>query len=227
VVRTLLIFVLLAFVVVLIFFKGTEYSPLYIEEALQPDKPTRDMLEGYFAGILKNEMPNYKGFTPNKEAENLFERGLKEVLVWDAAHLQSGTNLLKNAAELGSVRAMDLLGYLHENALTGERYSPERSLEWFLKTADFGSLAGLHYVCKYYAFKKEYKSAAPYCELSARDGVPMSMVIMAEFYIVGLGVKKDAAIGKSLICQASTKGKKSGNILMKYGITCDTIAYDE
>jgi TPR repeat protein len=227
VVRTLLIFVLLAFVVVLIFFKGTEYSPLYIEESLQPDKPTRDMLEGYFAGILKNEMPKYDAFTPNKEAEELFERGLKEVLIWDTAHLQSGTNLLKAAAEQGSVRAMDLLGYLYENALTGERYNPESSLGWFLKTADFGSLAGLHYVCKYYAFKKEYKSAAPYCELSAQDGVPMSMVIMGEFYIMGLGVKKDIKAGKSLICQASTKGKKSGNILMKYGISCDTIAYDE
>jgi TPR repeat protein len=122
---------------------------------------------------------------------------------------------------------MDLLGYLYENALTGGRYEPEKSLEWFLKTADFGSLAGLHYSCRYYAFKKDYRSAVPYCDMAAQKGVPMSMAIMAEFYLKGLGVKKDFSAGKNLICEARNKGRKVGNLVMKYGIACDTVAYDE
>ncbi|MDR2401205.1 MAG: hypothetical protein LBD73_06095, partial [Deferribacteraceae bacterium] len=99
--------------------------------------------------------------------------------------------------------------------------------EWFLKSADFGSFAGLHYVCRYYAFKKDYKSAAPYCEMSAQTGVPMSMAIMAEFYLKGLGIKKNTEAGKRLICEARNRGRKAGNLIMNYGITCDTVAYDE
>jgi TPR repeat protein len=209
------------------FFKGLDYNPVYISDALQPDKPTRDMLEEYFTTILRNGMPPYKGFKANDEAEELFEKGLNDILVRDDAHFNSGGNLLKEAASKGSVRAMDMLGYLYENALIGGRYEPEKPLEWFLKTADFGSIAGLHYVCRYYAFRKEYKSAAPYCELSAETGVPMSMAIMAEFYLNGLGVKKDKEKGKSLICAARSKGRKAGNLIMKYGISCDAVAYDE
>jgi hypothetical protein len=96
--RILLIIVLLAVVVVLIFFKGTEYNPVYIGDALQPDKQTRDMLEGYFAGIMRNEMPPYNGFVPDKAAEDLFELGLKEISVWDGPHFESGANLLRSAA---------------------------------------------------------------------------------------------------------------------------------
>jgi TPR repeat protein len=219
--------VLLAAAVALLFFKGTDYNPIYMGEALQPDRVTREMLEGYFAGILRNETPVYNGFIPNGEAEELFEKGAADVLIRDTAHLERGENLLKMAAEKGSVRAMDALGYLYENALVGGRYDPDKSFEWFLRTADFGSRAGLHYVCRYYAFKKEYKSAVPYCKMSAQDGVPMSMAIMAEFYLQGLGIQKDVPAGKSLICQASAKGRKAGNILSKYGIACDTVAYDE
>jgi hypothetical protein len=225
--RFLLIVVLLALVVIMVFFKGMDYDPIYMNEALQPDKPTRDMLEDYFTKILRNEMPSYRNFTANDEAEELFENGLNDILVRDNAHFNSGANILEEAAAKGSVRAMDLLGYLYENALIGGRYEAEKSLKWFLKTADFGSLAGLHYSCRYYAFRKEYKSAAPYCELSAQTGVPMSMAIMAEFYLHGLGVKKDAVKGKSLICETRNKGRRVGNLVMKYGISCDTVAYDE
>ncbi|MDR2400265.1 MAG: hypothetical protein LBD73_01265, partial [Deferribacteraceae bacterium] len=210
--RILLMAVLLAFVIIIVFFRGTDYNPVYINDALQPDKMSRDMLEDYFKKILKNEMPSYRDFKPDESAEELFELGLKDILVWDAVHFASGANLLKKAADGGSVRAMDLLGYIYDRALTGGRYDAERSLEWFLKSADFGSFAGLHYACKYYAFKKEYKSAAPYCEMSAQTGIPMSMAIMAEFYLKGLGVKKNTEAGKRLICEARNRGRKAGNL---------------
>jgi TPR repeat protein len=214
-------------VVVGFYFSGTNYEPLYIENAIQTDKVTKNMLEAYFNTILENKMPNYKNYEPNVAAEELFEKGLRDVLIRDTAHFESGANLLKIAAGEGSVRAMDLLGYLYENAYVGGRYNPDNSAEWFLKTSDFGSLAGLAYICKYYAFKKDYKTAAPYCQKSADDGVPMSMAIMAEFYFGGLGVKKNPSAGKSLICEAMNKGRKAGNILSEYGISCDTVAYDE
>jgi hypothetical protein len=45
VVQTLLIFVLLAVAVIFIFFKGTEYNPVYIDDILRPGKLLRDKQE--------------------------------------------------------------------------------------------------------------------------------------------------------------------------------------